>query len=145
MHLGQANTRVSNCDMQLLSVIERGADSELARPLSECADCFHAVHDEIEYDLLQLHAIAISARERRVEVGPQCHTVLAKLPGRERENLADDLVQVEQLPFIVRLPGERSDSCNHLMRAACIRDDTLDCLYRLVNVRNAPAQPAPPR
>ena len=48
---------------------------------------FDAIHDQVDQDLLELHAVAAHARKITVEIGPRGYTVPGGLPRGSRRRL----------------------------------------------------------
>ena len=100
------------------------------------------VHDQVEKHLLQLDAIPRHARQRPVELGPKNDVVAAQLVLRERDDVENLAVDVEQLHARQLALRERADSRDDLARPLAVGGDVVERRARFRNVGRLGGEPA---
>src|ERR1700730_1949710 len=125
----------------LVSLLLR-SDQEVARAIRDSFHGLHAVHQQIDGNLLQLDPIPDHTNSRRRQLPPQRHAMLDQLTLYEEHNFIDHVIDIQ--PYLIRLgfPAQRANSQDHFPRTTAIGHHTDDRIVYLVQVGNIAVQEA---
>src|ERR1700683_4821827 len=83
------------------------SDHQFARPVADRLHGFQAIHHQIDNHLLQLDSITQDLGYSRGQLRPQRHLVADQLTLHERDDLPDDVIEVERRLLNAGLVRER--------------------------------------
>src|SRR5580704_4585883 len=136
-----ADARIAHRNKHLFGLHER-ADHETSWPVGYGFYRLHAVHHQVDDDLLQLDAAGEHRRQVAGEVELQGDAMDLDLALNQGDALADDLVQVEKRRLRWRLPGERAQPLDDLAGTLAVTDHALHRAADLAEFRLLAVEPA---
>jgi hypothetical protein len=120
---GDPDTAILHCYQHLVRFVLMRSDHQFARPIRDRLHRFDAVHDQVDDHLLQLDRIAEDHGQSVRELHPQRHSVTDQLTPHQRDDLCNEVIDVERPLFGVGLFRKRTDALDHLARPFAIVDD----------------------
>src|SRR5258708_469726 len=136
-----ADARIAHRNKHLFGLHE-GVDHEAPWPVGYGFHRLHAVHHQVDDDLLQLDAAGEHRRQIAGEVELQSDAMVLNLALDQGDALGDDLVQVEKRRLLRRLPGERAQPLDDLAGTLAVTDYAFHRAADLAELRLLAVEPA---
>ena len=109
-----------------------------------CRHRVNGIGDQVEQQVLQLHAVAVNGGELPARLDSDRDPVGLKTVAFQRQRLVNDFVDVEPAGGPDFIPEDAADASHHLAGAVTVRRDPPEGLPRLLQVRClAVEQPKP--
>src|ERR1700689_3058162 len=102
-----------------------GMDHQFARSVRDRLHGFQAIHHQIDNYLLQLDPITQDHWYSRCQLRPQRHLVADQLTLHQRDDLPDDVINVEWHLLNAGLVRERPDAPDHVTCPIAFLDDPI--------------------
>ena len=109
-----ARPGVANHYRDLSDVMHLGADHNLTRGPGQIADGIDRVEEQVEHDLLELHAIALYGSDAAVEIERQLHLTDHKVAPDESRHVRHDVIDRERLEHGIVAPHHRARAPDHV-------------------------------
>src|ERR1700754_1682365 len=111
---GDPDAAIGNAQQYSLHLFLTRSDHQFARPIGDRLHCFDTVHHEVDDHLLQLDPIAKNLGQSRRQFRSQRYLVAGQLTLYQRDDLPDDVIDVERYLLNISLVRERADAPDHL-------------------------------
>src|SRR6476659_9897482 len=121
---GNADAGVSHRDQGVVPIVLAHSNHELAL-IRNIGHGFDAVQDEVDDDLLQLHAVTEDRVKARIKVEPQLHPIIKHLALHQADDVMDQIVDIERSILRVGLFGQSTQALDHLAGAVAVADQAL--------------------
>jgi hypothetical protein len=138
----EAHPRILHGQPRAIAFASLGPDHQLPRTVLDGAHRLRGVQEQVQDDLLELHAVARDGRKFLREFRPQDHPAPLEFAAGQRDHLPRGLVQVHRLRRRGLLREERAQPGDHVGRAVAVADRAPRGLARAVDVRRIGGQHA---
>src|SRR5579862_1317716 len=141
----KAGAGVAHADGDIARTVLGRIDGEKSACLGRVFHRLDRIENEVEHDLLHLYRVGPQRGEVVAQAGLQHDMMLADLAGGQRQNVADDVIDVASR-FQRRRPlGQRAHTPNDLPRARGVLDDAFQRRFGFVEIGWVGRQPAQAR
>ena len=102
-------SRILDLDQHTVGVHCR-LDEQFPWSIRDHTHGFDAIHNQVDQDLLSLHAVGTHARKITAEISPQRYTAPNQLTAQEHSQLLNNLINVHRNSLGCALLQKRADS-----------------------------------
>jgi len=95
----EAHAGILNGQAHTIAVVVFGPDQELPRTILDGAHRFRGVQEQVQHHLLQLDAVTGNRGQMAGQIRRYRNPASVDFVSREQEDLANDLINIQQLPL----------------------------------------------
>src|SRR4029078_4565709 len=85
--------------------------------------CFDSIHNQVQDDLLQLHAMGQYLGQFIVQMGADSDAMTVRLTMHQRDHFRNELFKVDKSPFFAVLLEHRPNAADHVSSPTSVADD----------------------